>query len=1227
MATFDHIPPASQIESTLRRVRARLLRAGLIAVGERLLAAAALAVVLLTGLDSLFWLPGVWRLGLLTALAAILAGILQWGLWRAWQVYGRLEAVARACDHAAPELHNGLESALQFMGGAFRSGEFYSTELVAAALERTASNVRGSEAQKRLFDNITAPRAAQVRRRRRILLAACSLCLGLFLYRPLAVGQSLRAWADPFDLIRRERAYHLIVSPGNITLMRGDSLSVRAVGSIHRPGRVRLDWWQAGKVGQSREMSYLRDQFEYRADLGPLESDLSYVVSQGSTVTDTFRVTVTSNPFVTSLHLRYEYPAYTGLGVYETERDRAVQALRGTRVVLSGRASNPLAAAELRLERGEVHRMPVTAERVFCDTLVLDADTRYSLRLTDTWGLANTDTLPYPVTVLNDEAPRIVLLFPEAEANLGREMVQPLMYEAADDYGLSRVSLSYRKEKTGGRREDQERSLSLPAGSSSGATHVLERFNWELGELHLLPGESVLYRLTAWDNDRVSGPKATASAEFRLKFPSLEEIFKQGEKQQEQIASRLDDLGQEGQKTLEQVKKMQEALERGHEMDWQEKQRLGQALERQKQISEQVGRLADQMKQNIERMQSAGASSPELLEKLQRVQQLMDEISTDEVKELLSKIQSSLDKLDNKALSDQMNKLEFSQEKLLDKLDKTISVLEKVKLEQQMDFLVSRTRELAAASEALADSVAVKSPDGEQKGESADSLAASGAKPGQPGSEASADSLGAPGSALSDSTQAGGQSSKRETEQSPLERELTGKEPAEALDQMKKLTAEVFDRMGNAVKSFDRAGQKELAAKLGQESAPEQRESFEQDYEETEQALEAEQPGKAAGSQRRAGRRMDALHERMEKYSRELKEKWRQEVSEAILRAFDNLDYLSRHQEEVAEQIQAETDFSHPDVLKIAGQQQEVSRGLSTVLAGLVESARDNFFISVRLLDIVDAASARSESAASLLSAEERNKDQAFQAAAGALAAINAGMLSLMEDHDNLLQSSSGVGMDRMMKQLEQLSRRQEELNRNMQQQMGSSQRRRNGQNPSGTGSGLSLPPQSAQGQMQEMLRQMAAEQRAIQEQLARMAEQAGQSAQTGRLKDALEGMEKEASEVAEQMLKRGVTPETLQRQQRLLDRMLSAQHSLRNNDSRDNERKSETARDYTPAPPSALSPDLLDPAARQSELEAIFQKWNGAYPESYENLIRKYYERLNAPQAGPEKGRADGNE
>jgi len=1225
LAASEHITPSRQISAALSQVRARLLRASFLATGERLLAAAALAVVLLTGLDSLFWLPGLWRLGLLAALAVVLAGIVLLGLGRAWRAYGSYTAVARLCDRAAPELRNGLESALQFMGGPFQSGGLYSTELVAAALERTASQVRGPEALRRLFEAVTAPRAATVRRRRRILLAACALCLGLFIVRPLAVGQSLRAWVDPFDLIRRERAYHLIVTPGNITLMRGDSLSIRAVGSIHRPGRMRVDWWQAGKVGRSQEMSYLRDQFEYRADLGPVESDLSYVVSQGGTVTDTFRVSVTSNPFVTGLQLRYEYPAYTGLGVYETARDRAVQALRGTRVILSGRASNPLAEAVLSLENGAVHRMSVTAEREFCDTLVLSQNTRYSLRLTDTWGLANTDTLPYPVTVLNDEAPRIVLLFPEAEANLSQEMVQTLMYEAADDYGLSRVRLSYRKQKTGGQQEEQEHSLDLPAGATPGTTHALERFNWELGGLHLLPGESVLYRLTAWDNDRVSGPKASTSAEFRLKFPSLEEIFKQGEKQQEQIASRLDNLGQEGQKTLEQVKKMQEALERGHEMDWQEKQRLGQALERQKQISEQVGRLAEQMKQNIERMKSAGASSPELLEKLQRVQQLMDEISTDEVKELLDKIQSSLDKLDRKALSEQMNKLEFSQEKLLNKLDKTISVLEKVKLEQQMDFLVNRTRELARASQALADSTAGKAPGTEPKGEGADSTAAADSKAGQPGLKAPDDSLGISG-AGADSTQAAGVS-KPETEQSPLERELTGKEPAEALEQMKKLTNEVFDRMQNAVKNFERAGRKELSAKLEQESAPEQRESFEQEYAEAEKELEAEQPGKAAASQRRAGRKMESLHERMDKYSRELKDKWRQEVSEAMLRAFDNLDYLSEHQEEVTEAIQDETDFNHPDVLQIAGLQQEVSEGLAKVQAGLVESAKDNFFISIRLLDIVDAASARSASAVSLLGAEERNKDQALQAASGALAAINAGMLSLMEDHDNLLQSSSGVGLDRMMKQLEQLSRRQEELNRKMQQQGGSQQRQQQGQNPSGTGSGLSLPQQSAAGQMQEMLRQMAAEQQAIQEQLARMAEQAGQSAQTGRLKDALEGMEKEAREVAEQLLKRGVTPETLQRQQRLLDRMLSAQQALKKNDSSDNERKSETAREYTPVPPSALNPDLLDPAARQSELEAIFRKWNGAYPESYENLIRKYYERLNTAPAAPERGGDKGNE
>ncbi len=1206
MAQSDKTYSAQIINQALKEIRSGLVRAEMIAILLRLAGVSGAALLLFGMLESLFWLPGLWRLALIVSLIAVFVAIAGRGIWNAWKKYGRLSSVARRCDLVAPGLRNGLESALEFLQCTFQSGTLYSNELVSAALESTASAVKEPTSRRMILEGLKALQADRTRRRRLTVIVIGTLCLAFGLYDPMMMRQVLQNWSDPMGLIQKERDFRLFVRPGNVTLMRGDSLCVRVAGSMRRPEPVRFESWQTGQVSRSLTMQYWRDQYEYRLDLGTVENDLSYVVSQWNAVSDTFKVKVISNPFVTDLRLRYEYPQYSALSPWETTRDRSISALRGTRVILYGKASNPLNHAKLRFESGEMRNLALSGEREFVDTLNLVADTRYSFRLDDRWGLINRDTLSYPIIVVPDELPRVMLIYPESDYTLGEEMIQPLMYEAADDFGVSRVILSFRKEKAGGRLES-EQSLLLPSGSL-GDDHILEQYNWDLSALRLLPGESIIYRLTVLDNDRVSGPKAASTAENRLRFPSMQEIFKQSEKQQEQIASRLQNLGQEGQKTLEQVKKMQEALERGKEMDWQEKQRLGQALERQKQITEQVGKLAGQMKESIERLQRAESSSPELLEKLSRVQKLMEEISTDEIKELLSKINSSLEQIDRKSLNEQMNKLEYSQEKLLDKLDKTISVLEKVKLEQQMDFLVNRTRELAEAARMLADSADENSSAKQAQIEQADSAKAD-SRPGDSRQESPVDSISPSGEGES-MTGERQPSENGERGESLLEMELAGKEPGEANEQMREMTAEVFERMESAANNLDKAGEKELADSLKKESNSPDRDFFKNAFSEIGRDMSGSRPDKAVGRQREVGDRMENVHRKMKSYSLELKKKWREQVSEAMLRAFDNLDFLSRRQEELSEAVRVETDINHPDVLKLAALQQEISEGLNKVMSGIVAAARDNFFISIRLLDILDAAVARSEGTVDKLSADQRNQEEVFLSSSGALAAINAGMLSLIEDRDNMMQSGSGVGMDQMLKKLEQLSRHQEDLNRKARQQ-----------SSNGQGEGPGLPsPRAAAGGIQEMLRQMAAEQKAIQEQLARMAEQAGQSSETGRLKDALEGMNKEAHDLVQEMLQKGVRPETLERQQRLLDRMLSAQRAMKKNESGDNERKSETARSYNAVTPAALPKDILDPALKKGEIESLFEKWSGTYPESYNILIRKYFERLNVEKDKEQK-------
>ena len=143
-----------------------------------------------------------------------------------------------------------------------------------------------------------------------------------------------------------------------------------------------------------------------------------------------------------------------------------------------------------------------------------------------------------------------------------------------------------------------------------------------------------------------------------------------------------------------------------------------------------------------------------------------------------------------------------------------------------------------------------------------------------------------------------------------------------------------------------------------------------------------------------------------------------------------------------------------------------------------------------------------------------------------------------------------------------------------------------------------------------EMLRRMAAEQEAIRRQLQEMAER--MRGRQDLMGNALEGAAQEAEEVVKQLLEQGISQETLERQNRIFNRLLDAQKSVQERES-GRRRKAERPEDFMLVPPDGLPDGLLDSGNGDKRLRRQLERWQGSYPESYRNLIRQYYELLRA--------------
>ena len=1224
------------IRKTISSVRARLRRFSGIQIILNAVIVTSTIVAILAVAESLIYVNASFRIGIIAVSALLILAVVALTAMLYFRKWGSLESVARDTDRAFPELKDRLYTALELAGG--KAGGNYSQSLADEAIRQAAAILRDKRYSPAAISSKLRGNAAKLGVIKALTaLGAVLVALIIVLTVPQNPASMAFNYLNPFTVLTQEKNFHFLVTPGDSTVMRGDSISILVRPSMYRPLPIFLHSRSVGETPAEQKIEYDPGLEAYVFRFLNLDDDIQYNISQAGESSDTFGIKVTNNPFITQLTLELDYPDYSKIENYSTGRNREIRALKGTRVTFSGKSSNPLDSAYLNLmlvkDGSGFHRaMKIENEKNISDSLTVLANGSYNISLKDTYGLGNSDTVRYGIEVIEDQYPEIAIRYPEKSSDLDQSMKLPLVFETSDDFGVRAVNIHYR-------RADKPESENLSgriASYSDQPTHRADQYLWDLSSLKLLPGAEVAFRLGVIDNDMVSGPKIVYTDYYSVRFPTLDEIFNRKEDEQNLITENIEELRDQGSQLHEELDKLSEALERGKQLNWEENRQISDALERQQQMADQVNKLSEQLEQNIAQLEKNSLLSGDILKKLSDVQQLMDQVATEELKAITEKLQKALENMDTGALNQAMEQFTMTQQQFVEKLDRAASMLRKLQLEQQMDRLVEQTEMLAEMAESMQDSVAglcdspfKKDPGAKQNpdfnGEQNDAEKKEQAEKTEEMQKSLTEreqkkqemiDKENPERLTTDQKTPESEKQKAAEQQPTAEtQETISPEQKQAmLDELNKLFEEnkaAFDEMKEAAENLDQAGESQLSEKMFAEITPEMKEQFEKLLSEIGDNLQKGRLNEARMPQKRLTDQSRQREDRVKKMQEQLRDKWKQEIAEAMKTAFDYLSFLSREQEEVAGTVERENDINHPGLIKIAEQQQDISNGLSEVLDGLNEAARDNFFISNQLLAQTQASVQLAEQSLKELSAENKNKSRVVGSSVRSLSSINAAMLTLLQDNQNLDQSQSGMGMDQMMKQLQEMAERQQNLN---DQTQGMSDQ--SAAMPQGDPR-IPMPGPSQQqgspmpgGNLMEMLQQLAAEQKLIRDAMAEMASQMqGNKKMPG---GSLEGSVKEADKVMEDILQKGITPETLERQRRILDRLLDAKRSLNQRD-KSKERQSETAGEYEIQIPEKLSKELLESDNSKKELQKKLEHWQGSYPESYDILIRDYFEKLNS--------------
>jgi hypothetical protein len=672
-------------------------------------------------------------------------------------------------------------------------------------------------------------------------------------------------------------------------------------------------------------------------------------------------------------------------------------------------------------------------------------------------------------------------------------------------------------------QEPETGSLRLTTPSNGRVT----RYQWDLEQFDLKPRDQLVFNIRVWDNDQIAGPKMSESQEVIVQVPSLTEYFDELDDQEQNVQSELDEVSEQFENMESQYQEFLDKLRQNPEGGFEEQQMLEDVQERQQQIDETVKSLNEKFQQLRNEMEQSNQVSEETQQAYRELQQLMEELDDPALQEAMEELQNAMENLSPENLEEALENVQFNENLYRERLERTVELFKRLKMNSDLDKLARQYEDMAERM--------------------------------RPKEDSSLEQL----------------SNEMETVQQDMEsveqqlEQLDSNPPKNAQEQLQELKESAQQELDSTQKQMDELQEKGENEIQNGESSP--NEQMQQQQQQISESLQQQSEKFRSSIQQMSGQQMQvnilalqrSLYTLLE--LSKMEEYLAQTVTDTRSRSQGYVD-LARVQQNVNDQFSAVADTLFEISSEIPGvpnqinrKKEDVERKLNNTMDEMVERSQRGSTISSR--EALGGINDLTSMVASLL-------DQLMNQQGGGGA-------------------GSGMTMQQMVQQLQQMSGDQQQLNQQLQEMINDVQ-----------GDRLSR-------EQSERLNQMARQQNEIRKQLEEL-QRSGALRQGDRMLSELQRMMEDMEDSINDM-RGGVTdPLMVERQQNILSRMLSAEDAMQQRGEED-QREGTSASEFERILPPDITLEEL-----QQEIRARMQDPNFTrFSEKYQRLIEQYFERL----------------
>lgn len=469
----------------------------------------------------------------------------------------------------------------------------------------------------------------------------------------------------------------------DLEIVTGESIELR----LQCSGKEVPEVMYIDLSGNSFMMTKDGDLFSYKIE--NVNSSLSMYFTDKKYVSDLYKLTVINKPFISSFKVEIIPPAYTNLDTEVLQNIGDLKVVSGSEVRWSFQTVDTDSLSIFFDDSTSIDA--VNQNKEFVVSKSFNSDKEYSISVKNK-RLSNDNSLVYKIQTVSD-------LYPEIKVVQVNDSLDFKVFHfkgaLSDDYGFNRLEFSIQA-------EGRDSSIAIPIVSSLVNQEFYFSFNFESVKGF---GKGFKYFFSVYDNDVVNHFKRSVSETFTFNFPdyqeilakessdlsSMEKLFEKSSRISEDIQNELDNL---------KMKQVNSEL-----TDWQKFQSVKEIVKKKTELEDILKQINQQNKEANNFTNSFTEEKLDVLKKQQEMEELLNEVFSDELKKLFEEFNELAKKFDLQKFDQLSKQMDSRMEDLSKQLDRNMQLLKKMKIEQKIERILQSLRDLEIAEKSASENI------------------------------------------------------------------------------------------------------------------------------------------------------------------------------------------------------------------------------------------------------------------------------------------------------------------------------------------------------------------------------------------------------------------------------------------------------------------------------------------------------------------------------------------